>query len=237
MRRVRRSRASLAMEYGFDGLDSIRTQRLRAAGGLPPPSDRTGDRSMPGRMRRLRLRRESSAQRDGAADPGRDRAAAPAARTRPRTESSSGGPEGGAGDRPVLRRCAMTMLRFIPLTALMAAAASIPAAAWAQDASVQTAESLVGAEAGDSLYRTYCAGCHGSTGKGDGARAPSLRVRPSDLTRLARKSEKFDADKVARAIDGRKEVAGHGGSDMPKWGDAFKRSGEGYSDNAVKDRI
>jgi mono/diheme cytochrome c family protein len=123
------------------------------------------------------------------------------------------------------------------LTALMGAAAVILAGAAPQEASVQTSESLVGAEAGDSLYRTYCAGCHGSTGKGDGALAPSLRVRPSDLTRLARKGEKFDADKVARVIDGRKEVAGHGGSDMPKWGDAFKRSGDGYSDKAVKDRI
>lgn len=131
----------------------------------------------------------------------------------------------------------MTQRRFIALTALMTAAAITPAAAGPQEASVQTSESLVGEEAGDSLFRTYCAGCHGNAGKGDGTLAPSLRVRPSDLTRLTRKGEKFDADKVARTIDGRKEVAGHGGSDMPKWGDAFKRTGEGYSEKAVKARI
>ena len=131
----------------------------------------------------------------------------------------------------------MTQWRLSALAALMTAAAIIPAAAGPQEPSVQTSETLVGGEAGDSLYRTYCAGCHGYAGKGDGTLAPSLRVRPSDLTRLTRKGEKFDADKVARAIDGRKEVAGHGGSDMPKWGDAFKRSGEGYSEKAVKARI
>ena len=131
----------------------------------------------------------------------------------------------------------MTQRRLIALTALMAAAASLPAAAGPQETSVKTSEAFVGEEAGDSLYRTYCAGCHGNTGKGDGTLAPSLRVRPSDLTRLTRKGEKFDADKVARVIDGRKEVAGHGGSDMPKWGDAFKRSGDGASDKAVKARI
>ena len=42
---------------------------------------------------------------------------------------------------------------------------------------------------------------------------------------------------MAKAIDGRKDVKGHGGSDMPQWGDAFKRSGEGYSEKAVKTRI
>jgi mono/diheme cytochrome c family protein len=131
----------------------------------------------------------------------------------------------------------MTQRRLIALMALVAAAAIVPAVAEPQEASVQTSESLVGGEAGDSLYRTYCAGCHGNAGKGDGTLAPSLRVRPSDLTRLTKKGEKFDADKVARVIDGRKEVAGHGGSDMPKWGDAFKRSGDGYSEKAVKDRI
>lgn len=32
-------------------------------------------------------------------------------------------------------------------------------------------------------------------------------------------------------------VKGHGGTDMPVWGDAFKRSVEGYSEKAVKTRI
>jgi hypothetical protein len=32
---------------------------------------------------------------------------------------------------------------------------------------------------------------------------------------------------VARIIDGRKPMAGHGGGDMPVWGDAFERATEG----------
>jgi hypothetical protein len=32
---------------------------------------------------------------------------------------------------------------------------------------------------------------------------------------------------VARIIDGRKPLSGHGGGDMPVWGDAFGRSVDG----------
>jgi mono/diheme cytochrome c family protein len=131
----------------------------------------------------------------------------------------------------------MTQTPILAFTALIGVAAVVRAAAGPQEPAVQTSESFVGGEAGDSLYRTYCASCHGAKGKGDGPLASSIRVRPADLTRLTKRGEKFDAEKVARAIDGRKEVAGHGGSDMPKWGDAFKRSGDGYSEKAVKERI
>jgi hypothetical protein len=47
----------------------------------------------------------------------------------------------------------------------------------------------------------------------------------------------FQADKVRRIIDGRNPVKGHGGADMPIWGDAFKSSHGGYSEDAVKARI
>ena len=131
----------------------------------------------------------------------------------------------------------MTRRPLVALAALLAVVAVLPPGARPQHAAVQTSEALTDGESGDSLYRTYCATCHGSTGRGDGVLASSLRVRPADLTRLSRKGEKWDAEKVAKSIDGRKEVSGHGGSDMPQWGDAFKRSGEGYSEKAVKARI
>ena len=35
--------------------------------------------------------------------------------------------------------------------------------------------------AGATLYRTYCATCHGETGRGDGPLAPALPTRPRDL--------------------------------------------------------
>jgi hypothetical protein len=68
--------------------------------------------------------------------------------------------------------------------------------------------------------------------------ADYLRFRPADLTLIAKHNAgKFDADAVYRIIDGRDRVRGHGGTDMPVWGDAFKRSADGYSEKAVKARI
>ena len=93
-------------------------------------------------------------------------------------------------------------------------------------------------EVGGSVYRLYCSSCHGSEGLGDGPIADGLRVRPSDLTLLAaRNNGSFAADQVFKIIDGRKPVKNHGGADMPVWGDAFKSSRDGYSEEAVKQRI
>jgi hypothetical protein len=93
-------------------------------------------------------------------------------------------------------------------------------------------------ENGAELFRSYCASCHGTAAKGDGPLAANLRIAPADLSRLARRNHgKFDTDKVRQAIDGRGRKEIHGGSDMPVWGDAFKRAGEGYSEAKVKDRI
>jgi mono/diheme cytochrome c family protein len=91
---------------------------------------------------------------------------------------------------------------------------------------------------GSSLFRTYCTTCHGLSAQGDGPLAEHLRFRPPDLTLMAKRNDgKWDADKVAKIIDGREPVKGHGGPDMPVWGDAFKSSREGYGEEAVKARI
>ena len=102
----------------------------------------------------------------------------------------------------------------------------------------QTAETFVAGTTGGELFQTYCGSCHGKSARGDGPLAASLRVLPPDLTLIAKRSEgKFDDKKVYRIIDGREPVKGHGGNDMPVWGDAFKQSVEGYSEKAVKARI
>lgn len=36
---------------------------------------------------------------------------------------------------------------------------------------------------GKRLYQTYCSGCHGDSGKGDGPAAKGLPVKPADHTR------------------------------------------------------
>ncbi len=102
----------------------------------------------------------------------------------------------------------------------------------------QTTATVPSDTSGSAVYRTYCAVCHGVGATGDGPLAESLRYAPPDLTTLAKPNEgNYDADRVHRMIDGRAPVKGHGGPDMPIWGDAFKRSGEGYSEKAVKERI
>ena len=102
----------------------------------------------------------------------------------------------------------------------------------------KTATTFGGGEDGSSLYRSYCSSCHGTSAKGDGPLAASLAMAPPDLTHLAfRNQGKFEPDKVARTIDGRDPLPGHGGADMPAWGDAFKRARGVYNETAVKKRV
>jgi mono/diheme cytochrome c family protein len=99
-------------------------------------------------------------------------------------------------------------------------------------------EEPAAAWSGEALFKTYCATCHGPSAKGDGPLAGHLRFRPPDLTLFAKRNGgKFAAEKVGRIIDGRDPVKGHGGPDMPVWGDAFKGAHEGYSEASVKARI
>jgi mono/diheme cytochrome c family protein len=100
-----------------------------------------------------------------------------------------------------------------------------------------TAAGVRGRTAGSSLFKTWCATCHGLEARGDGPLADDLRVRPPDLTLLGRRNGSFDREKVRRIVDGRNPVDGHGGPDMPVWGDVFKQADEGYSDKKVAERI
>ena len=91
---------------------------------------------------------------------------------------------------------------------------------------------------GSYHYKTYCATCHGKEGKGDGPLASSLRFAPPDLTLLAKRNGGvYPSENVFRIIDGRKPVKGHGGPDMPIWGDAFKASADGFTEEKVKEKI
>lgn len=91
---------------------------------------------------------------------------------------------------------------------------------------------------GASLFRTNCAPCHGVDGKGEGPVADQLEFAPADLTGIARRNgDDFPAAKVRRSIDGRGDVRGHGVTDMPVWGDAFKTPEENYSAKKVQEKI
>jgi mono/diheme cytochrome c family protein len=131
----------------------------------------------------------------------------------------------------------MSMSRrlFSTLTALAVAAITLP---WVVPVSAtQQPAGNKSIPAGSGLFSTYCVVCHGADGKGTGPLADSLKRRPADLTALAKTNGgTYPRDMVAKVIDGREGVKGHGGGDMPVWGDAFERS-QDAGPQAVKDRI
>jgi mono/diheme cytochrome c family protein len=75
---------------------------------------------------------------------------------------------------------------------------------------------------GEMAYRTSCADCHGTDGRGDGPRAAELKVKPADLSIEAKNNNgEFPFDQVYDIIDGRKpDIAAHP-RHMPAWGQAF----------------
>ena len=91
---------------------------------------------------------------------------------------------------------------------------------------------------GRSVFKTYCASCHGESGRGNGAVAVFLRRPPADLTQIAKRNKGvFPADQVSRQIDGRQVVKAHGDSQMPVWGDAFSKVTTGSDEPSIKAKI
>ena len=77
----------------------------------------------------------------------------------------------------------MTSKRLSHLAPLAAAIIVLSAAA---NAFTGQAAAGTSAGTGSGLFTNYCASCHGVDARGDGPAAASLRVPPTDLTRLAR---------------------------------------------------
>ena len=125
------------------------------------------------------------------------------------------------------------MLRANGVAILFAVALAAPAAS--QD---KPAADAAAAKRGAATFQTFCAPCHGASARGDGPMADSLRFAPADLRTIARRNGgRFPAEKIAKIIDGRVHVKGHGGTDMPIWGDAFKNTREGFDERRVKETI
>ncbi len=82
---------------------------------------------------------------------------------------------------------------------------------------------LINSIQGPELYKAYCASCHGVGAKGDGVMTASLRVKPSDLTRIAaRNGGTFPLMRIESIISGETlPPTGHGSSQMPVWGPIF----------------
>jgi nucleotide-binding universal stress UspA family protein/mono/diheme cytochrome c family protein len=120
-------------------------------------------------------------------------------------------------------------------TVLAAGLLLAPGVATAQTTGSATTKQTI---AGGELYRTYCASCHGTAARGDGPLASMMIRKPADLTEIAKRNGGlFPSELVFRTIDGQQPIRGHGGPDMPVWGDAFNRSREGGSPEKVKQLI
>ena len=82
---------------------------------------------------------------------------------------------------------------------------------------------------GASLYRQYCATCHGPAGKGNGPAAPALKTPPPDLTVLAKNNKgKFPDLKVQYILENGTDLPAHGSTAMPIWGPIFRSMGPDY---------
>ncbi|MGC1482803.1 MAG: cytochrome c [Candidatus Acidiferrum sp.] len=90
---------------------------------------------------------------------------------------------------------------------------------------------------GKTMYKQYCASCHGTDGKGRGPASASLNKRPADLTTLAKRHDgKFPREYVAGALRFGPGLSAHGSSEMPVWGPIFQYL-DNYDEAAVRQRI
>lgn len=112
----------------------------------------------------------------------------------------------------------MTMRQFvvklIPLAAVLVATGAFRL----DGCAAQELQNLGGRE----MFLRYCSACHGDQGKGDGAVAMLMRPRPPDLTALAA-AGRFDEERIAEVIDGRRMPQAHGTRQMPVWGAVFEQ--------------
>jgi mono/diheme cytochrome c family protein len=90
---------------------------------------------------------------------------------------------------------------------------------------------------GQEMYRTYCAVCHGSDGKGGGPAASALKIPPTDLTMLSKShGGKYPSMQVSSAISGEFALPSHGSKEMPVWGSLFWSISGGHQ-SEVQQRV
>lgn len=86
---------------------------------------------------------------------------------------------------------------------------------------------------GKREFESYCATCHGLSGKGDGPLSRGyLSKAPSNLTELAKKNGGvLPVSRLYASIEGTTAVGPHGTRDMPVWGTRYRvRAAEHYVD-------
>jgi mono/diheme cytochrome c family protein len=77
---------------------------------------------------------------------------------------------------------------------------------------------------GASIFRNYCAACHGFDGRGNGPMSKALKREVPDLTRLSQRNDGvFPAIHVRNTIMFGADdlLPAHGSKEMPIWGPIF----------------
>jgi len=130
-------------------------------------------------------------------------------------------------------RIKMVVLHGALLGALIGAAT---ATVDGQTSIEKTPPILTESMAGRDSFELYCASCHGAGGRGDGPVAAALKIRPADLTALARRhGGQYPREAVRGTIEGTSStVPAHGSTQMPIWGPLFRAF---ESDARVRARI
>ena len=80
------------------------------------------------------------------------------------------------------------------------------------------------AASGEEMYISYCAACHGTSGKGDGPAASEFKTPPTNLTIICPQSQcgQFPNGYISQVIEtGPQNAKAHGSKDMPVWGPLF----------------
>jgi hypothetical protein len=111
--------------------------------------------------------------------------------------------------------------RVLPVVALL----SVGGTVCGQTKGQPESSLMISSTRGQDLFAFYCAPCHGPGGKGDGPVAPSLKMRPADLTTIAKRSGgTFPAARVQSQITGTGTtlIVSHGTREMPVWGPIFR---------------
>ena len=77
-----------------------------------------------------------------------------------------------------------------------------------------------GLDTGRTEFLSKCAPCHGADGRGTGPLGANFKVKPADLTMIAKRNHGvFSPPAVYQMIDGRKSARSHrSGAEMPIWG-------------------
>lgn len=121
-----------------------------------------------------------------------------------------------------VRRIILTIVAVVVAMTMLALAQSQPAKDQPAKEIKHVPMKQTSPASGMEMYKSYCAVCHGTDGKGNGPAASALKVPPPDLTLLAGKNGgKYPSLRVSAIIRGEEVLAAHGSKDMPIWGNLF----------------